>query len=425
MASNPLAGVWDLEIDTIITMGQKLADIEASVSPRKLPIIHFGFIQLDEHLGYVAGGLSRVYFGKIKKTPVAVKILFAMELTPQVVSSFYDEIQILYSLQHPNIITCLGVSVMPPAVCVILEYCQYGSLFDFLHKPVMLSEGEEDVAISTRIGRSSDTPVTEMSNFSTRFAADQPAHDLEGGSTAPKRASRTISAEDFATAPKRGSRTLDELLAKKRGSRKDELLVAKMSHGSDAVAGSEIPNPLHRLPTPQHGHGHGADSSWLDNEANSYQRSILERASSVVDSIFGRTPTDRPSMALDTERFSTSQNDRLKGLVGGDARTQPHGAGASGDQARQSGTQSHSLYSLPSLTGIQTKSLFAVKKPKTKGSGETRQISLEEKFEMIVGACRGLSFLHERGYMHCDLKSPNFLVSNVRPPSSPPLLLSV
>jgi hypothetical protein len=245
-------------------------------------------------------------------------------------------------------------------------------------------------------------------------------HPAEDGTSAPKRASRTVTPEDFATATKRGSRTLDELLAKKRGSRPtDDLLHPSTmtstlpKNNTSEPTGSEIPNPLQRLPGQQTTqNGSGADSSWMDShphEASSYQKSILERASSVVDSIFGKTPTDRPSITMDMERFSTSQNDRLQGLVSG--RPNVLDVNQPNVDLRQSG--SFSRHSHQSSPGTQTKALFSVAKPKLKAT-DMREIPWEEKFEMIVGACRGLAFLHERGYMHCDLKSPNFLVSDVR-----------
>lgn len=56
-----------------------------------------------------------------------------MELTPANVVSFCDEATTLNSLQHANIVKCFGVAVMPPALCLVTEFCFYGSLFDFLH----------------------------------------------------------------------------------------------------------------------------------------------------------------------------------------------------------------------------------------------------------------------------------------------------
>jgi hypothetical protein len=39
----------------------------------------------------------------------------------------------LHSLSHPNIVICHGVAVMPPAICLVTEWCHHGSLYDLLH----------------------------------------------------------------------------------------------------------------------------------------------------------------------------------------------------------------------------------------------------------------------------------------------------
>lgn len=39
----------------------------------------------------------------------------------------------LHSLAHPNIVLCHGVAVMPPAICLVTEWCHHGSLYDLLH----------------------------------------------------------------------------------------------------------------------------------------------------------------------------------------------------------------------------------------------------------------------------------------------------
>jgi hypothetical protein len=74
-----------------------------------------------------------VYKGTYRDEEVAVKILFCLELTPERIVNFCNEASLLHSLQHPNVVSCLGVSVMPPAICLVTEFCRFGSLYDFLH----------------------------------------------------------------------------------------------------------------------------------------------------------------------------------------------------------------------------------------------------------------------------------------------------
>jgi hypothetical protein len=82
---------------------------------------------------YFSGGTARVYKGSFQTNEVAIKFLFCIELTPDRIVDFCNEATMLNSLQHPNIVTCYGVAIMPPAISLVTEFCHYGSLFDFLH----------------------------------------------------------------------------------------------------------------------------------------------------------------------------------------------------------------------------------------------------------------------------------------------------
>lgn len=352
---NPLAGVWDLHVETAAEMGKQLSEMEQHT--RKLPIIHFGQIELDQHLGYVAGGLSRVYFGRIQKEMVAVKILFAMELTPKVVKAFYEEVQVLYQLQHENVVECLGVSVMPPAVCVILEYCQYGSLFDYLYKFPKLSTPNLQMSKAS-VGRVrswdiSAERITELSAFSGQLRREKKGTHYE-------EEERPSTVDSLSSAPRHSSSVANPVLA---------------NHG-----GIE--------------------------EIGTIRRS---RASSV---------------GLEGERMSVSHNERLKillekGNTGGNHRSiigrlsmlggkpNTEGIGGTWDQTSEA----------PFSTGESMRRTLtsrpAVDAPPVLGDEPKPEFTLRERLLMIIDACKGLEFLHMNGYIHCDLKSPNFLVSNV------------
>jgi serine/threonine protein kinase len=40
-------------------------------------------------------------------------------------------------------------------------------------------------------------------------------------------------------------------------------------------------------------------------------------------------------------------------------------------------------------------------------------LSFNKRLVMMRDAIAGIAFLHEKGYMHCDIKSLNFLVAEV------------
>ena len=104
----------------------------SSVTKKLVPVIHFGMLDIDMS-GYSSGGFSRVYKANFKEQRVALKLLFAIELNRESIVQFYKEAQILKDLEHPNIVSCVGVTIMPPAVGLIMEFCPHGSLFDFLY----------------------------------------------------------------------------------------------------------------------------------------------------------------------------------------------------------------------------------------------------------------------------------------------------
>ena len=129
VVNQPLVGLWErFGRNTIHEVVETIEVLEKEI----VPIIPFGMISMDADT-FVAGGAARVYRGRVKNQEVAIKILFCIDLTPERVIDFCKESTLLYSLRSPNIVQCLGVAIMPPALCLVTEYCLYGSLFDFLH----------------------------------------------------------------------------------------------------------------------------------------------------------------------------------------------------------------------------------------------------------------------------------------------------
>jgi len=132
--NEPLLGMWGISVgsEAATAMALTITDLSKR-QPAAVPILPFGFLTIDTRT-FFTGGSARVYVGKLKgKEPVAVKMLFCMTLTPETIYAFCEEAAVLRQLSHPNIVTCHGVCVMPPAICLVMEYCVKGSLFHFLH----------------------------------------------------------------------------------------------------------------------------------------------------------------------------------------------------------------------------------------------------------------------------------------------------
>eukprot|EP01040_Poterioochromonas_malhamensis_P003745 gene3745-4001_t len=126
--NEPLLGIWDMNKDAVDMVTQSVFHLERKV----VPIIPFSHLKVDTSM-YFSGGTARVYKGTYSKEEVAIKFLFCIELTPDRIVDFCNEATMLNSLQHPNIVKCYGVAIMPPAISLVTEFCHYGSLFDFLH----------------------------------------------------------------------------------------------------------------------------------------------------------------------------------------------------------------------------------------------------------------------------------------------------
>jgi len=103
--------------------------------------IHFGLLSIETTLefdhpsAYVlgAGGAAKVYRGRLCGEPVAIKMIWSVDITADIVSAFREEVMMLAKLaQHPSIVQVKGFSVMPPALCVVMELCSKGSLLDIL-----------------------------------------------------------------------------------------------------------------------------------------------------------------------------------------------------------------------------------------------------------------------------------------------------
>jgi serine/threonine protein kinase len=78
------------------------------------------------------GSFARVYKGRYKNEAVAIKLIYAMELTTGLVRNLYREAVTLGALRSRYVVGVEGICVMPPAVAMVMELCA-GSLFNMIH----------------------------------------------------------------------------------------------------------------------------------------------------------------------------------------------------------------------------------------------------------------------------------------------------
>ncbi len=80
------------------------------------------------------GGFSTIHRGRYCEMDVAVKKVFNPNINEELKSEFNNELVMLSRYRHPNIVMLVGAVTVPPTLCIVMEYCREGTLFDLLHK---------------------------------------------------------------------------------------------------------------------------------------------------------------------------------------------------------------------------------------------------------------------------------------------------
>lgn len=341
---------WDINLEVATTMGTVLSDMQRQV--KSLPVIHFSSIEFSVKK-FISGGLSRVYFGKCNKEKVAIKVLFAIELTPKVVTDFYLEVQVMYQLQHENIVKCLGISVMPPTICVVLELCPYGSLYDYIYD-------------------SDDNECGKNSTLSTKSL-------LAAASSSMMTARVSKRHEEHHVTPQPSQRNAIELGA------------ASPQNGI-----SPVQNPLNsQLNTERASMHNSVDYDEGNAKFISFPFAQVLLApiciTMGVNILFCVSSESTRGTLSSSRAFSVRANkfmDNFFKLRSSSRLTLASGSSAAGDHLHRS--------------------------RKTAKLECPRYLTTMEKYHLMLGACRGIAFLHSKGFMHCDIKSPNFLIAKVR-----------
>jgi len=139
-----------------ISVTENAPDI--SLEDVQVPKIDFAALTLAEECG--EGGYATVYHGRWNGMEVAVKKLTvnSEEDEPskalEVFAEFRKEVAVMGHLNHRSLVRLLGV-VMEP-LCMVLEYMNAGSLYDFLHSPEKVPNAPVALDWATRLGVACD-----------------------------------------------------------------------------------------------------------------------------------------------------------------------------------------------------------------------------------------------------------------------------
>jgi len=124
------------------TVGQAVAANVAMADDSNVKVINF--VSLTIHMdndeegnpndwGVVGQGTyARVYQGLYRGSKVAIKLIYAPELTQEIVSNLMKEAATLQALRYKHVVKVEGVCIMPPALALVMELCKT-SLFSYLH----------------------------------------------------------------------------------------------------------------------------------------------------------------------------------------------------------------------------------------------------------------------------------------------------
>ncbi|EQC41379.1 TKL protein kinase [Saprolegnia diclina VS20] len=106
-------------------------DVHYMIEEFKKSMVDFSLLDLES---VVAQGATAVVLrGSMQRTlrdavPVAIKMYTSLFVTDDDVRRFSKETSLNIGLSHPNIVRFYGLCVVPPAICLVFEYCEWGSL---------------------------------------------------------------------------------------------------------------------------------------------------------------------------------------------------------------------------------------------------------------------------------------------------------
>ena len=96
-------------------------------------IIQHDYLKISNKL-IGLGATSEVYQGTYKGCDVSIKKIKIKEINDNSYKAYINEISVLTSINHRNIVTLLGTMVEENQLCIVTEYCQGGTLYDLLNK---------------------------------------------------------------------------------------------------------------------------------------------------------------------------------------------------------------------------------------------------------------------------------------------------
>ncbi|KAK8519350.1 hypothetical protein V6N12_025390 [Hibiscus sabdariffa] len=130
------SGVWGyVANDEMVATWNKVIDPPMCNNNPLFPYpewnIDFSELTVGTRVGI--GFFGEVFRGVWNGTDVAIKMFLEQDLNAESMEDFCNEISILSSLRHPNVILFLGACTKPPQLSLVTEYMEMGSLYFLIH----------------------------------------------------------------------------------------------------------------------------------------------------------------------------------------------------------------------------------------------------------------------------------------------------
>lgn len=458
--NQPLLGIWDMDRTLVNVVTSSVIQLERKV----VTIIPFSALRLDTS-SFFSGGTARVYKGSYQDQQVAIKFLFCIELTPERIVAFCDEATMLNSLQHESIVRCHGVAIMPPALSLVTEFCANGSLFDFLH--AQLSGRSKQRILFHGEGIDSHSHSHDNSHGSLVQGGSRPSTEAEasGGRwwsswlwpwSRPSNPSApatlaAASADDSSQLAADLDESVYRMMEEEEGAHRRSLVRASPLLSTKKRMLPEDAPTVSALHTPSRSSADGPRRSSVETNSSSVATSSSHRHLHPSTGLSQRAQLSKVSMGKHSSSMRLKSPSSIMltremgfglGPLRGDRRSASYSNSAAGRWEEGGGGGSdRSKSSLLLITGGSRQRAFpsafdftadsalvslslaaAAHAPLGELSGGDQEhaaalsnamvcawLPVRLRVSMMRDCCAGLAHLHSKGFIHCDIKSLNFL----------------
>ncbi|KAL8540021.1 hypothetical protein ACS0TY_001568 [Phlomoides rotata] len=108
-------------------------------------------LTIGEQIGQ--GSCGTVYHGLWYGSDIAVKVFSRQEYSDDLISAFRQEVSLMKSLRHPNILLFMGAVTSPQRLCIVTEFLPRGSLFRLLQRNATKLERRRRIHMALDIAR--------------------------------------------------------------------------------------------------------------------------------------------------------------------------------------------------------------------------------------------------------------------------------